>query len=555
MKDVSSPSLTGAKMKIVSRLQHSAFGKYIVYPLIKTKNKIDMFGGEYIPESPTFSPAEIPYPSRPTNHTNSTIVKNFIENYTPDPSHHRRNSIDFYNAYKSGHCDPVDVAQSILQAIPLSNSANPPLQAIVQFETQEVLKMAKMSSDRYKNGKPLSYLDGVPVSIKGNYKVSSYECFAGASFKPTITKCVRVKESVLVTQLKEAGAVVIGIANLQEVCAGITGSNPNKAYKTPRNPYNTDHFCGGSSSGSASSVAAGLCTISLGSDAGGSIRIPAAHCGVVGLKPTYGLLDSTGLTPFSYTVGVVGPLAASVLDIAIVMNVLCPDVKRLDLSHFQNNTLEGMRIGIYWEFFEHSDKEIVNSCKLAVEKLVSLGGECIDIKIPELSEAKAAHVQTTSAEFGLSLAPDIDSKFHQLSGETLAVIGAGYTVSATEYINAQKQRTRSIRTLEILFDEVDIIVTPTCGCLAPKIPLRAEKTGMFSTDITARSTRFSALGNLTGIPGIAIPVGMSSTGLPISLQIMGPWFEEGRIIHVASLLEKEVVSEITKPQVYYDTLM
>ena len=555
-KDVPSPSFSGTMLKVVSRLQHSVFGKYFVYPLIKTKNRLDVLSGEYIPEMPTFSPAHIPYPSRPTNHDdNSMIIQSIVENYIPDELSHKRNCIDFHNAYKSGYCDPLSVTQSILQAISQSNSTSPPLRAIVQFESKDILRMAKMSSKRYKNGKPLSYLDGVPVSIKGCYEVSSYECFAGASFKPTATKSVGVKESLQVSRLKEAGAIVIGIANLQDFCAGITGSNPNGSYKTPRNPYNTDHYCGGSSSGSASSVAAGLCVISLGSDAGGSIRIPAAHCGVVGLKPTFGLLDTTGLTPFTHTVGVVGPLAASVLDIAIVMDILCPDVKRLDLSYFCNDTLDDMKIGIYWEYFEHADKEIVVACKHAVETMVTLGAECIDIKIPELEEAKAAHFLTTTSEFGLSLAPDIDSKFHLLSGETLGIIGSGYTVSAIEYINAQKQRTRSIRALEMLFDEVDVIVTPTSGCLAPVIPPAAETTGILSTEIMAGSTRFSFLGNLTGIPGIAVPVGMSSTGLPISLQIMGPWFEEGRLIHIARVLEKKVIGEIKKPPVYYDTLI
>ena len=561
LKDVRSPTVTGSKLKILCRIQHTLFGRSFMLPLLSKKLGMDVLSGEFIPERATFTPAGMPQPERPLDCTagNKAVVTSLVDNYVPD-SFHRRNSLDFYNAYKSGSCSPLDVAQYIIKLIPKTNStsrhtsSHAPLHAIVQFNEQDILRMAQASSERWENGKPLSYLDGVPVSIKGCYEVKTYQCFTGASFKPSATKSIQMKESVLVSRLKQAGAVIIGIANLQEFCAGVTGSNPNESYRTSRNPYNTNHYCGGSSSGSGSSVAAGLCTISMGSDAGGSIRIPAAHCGVVGLKPTYGLLETAGVTSFGHSVGVLGPLTASVLDVAIVMDILCPGEDKLDLSSFQNNTLDGIKLGVYWEFFEHADKEIVCACKLAIDKIISLGAECIQIKIPELQEVTAAHTKTTAAEFGVAIAPDIDRNFYNISGETLSTVGIGYAFPAVDYINSQKQRTRSIRTMEMLFDEVDVILTPATACLAPEIPIGGDRHGMLSTSIIARSMRFVALANLTGIPSIGVPVGMSSSGLPIGLQIMGPWHEEGKLIHIASKLEESVGIDLKRPKVYYDVL-
>ena len=555
-KDVSSPVMSGVLLTVLSRIQHTVFGKNVIIPLLRKANDLDVvFDGEFIPEKATFTPIAISCPIRSKQGSNNnTILKSLVDNHTPNPC--VTSCVDFYNAYKSGRCDPMAVAKGVLQFIEVSNNSNshPPLRAIVKCNDREVLRMAQESADRWSNGKPRSYLDGVPVSIKDCYAVIPYECFVGASFKPAAVEGMRDKESTLVTRLKDAGAIIIGLANLQELCAGITGSNHNEAFQIARNPYNIEHCCGGSSSGSASSVAAGLCAISIGSDAGGSIRIPAAHCGVVGLKPTFNLLETTGVVSHTQTVGVPGPLAATALDTAIVMDILCSENHLLDLSGLESTTLEGIKLGVYWEFFEHADEEIVAACKLAVDKLTSLGAECVEIKIPELLETNTAHVKTVAAEFSLSIGPDFSSNFHSLCGETVLLTGLGYTVTGAEYVNCQKQRTRAIRVLEILFEEVDVILTPSTACLAPKIPNGGDKYGFSSNQILACSTRFACLANLTGIPGISVPVGISSTGLPISLQIVGPWYEEGRLIHIANQLEKEVATELTRPKVHYDVL-
>ena len=552
IKELPSPTVVGWKLRLLARLQHSTFGMSVVMPFLNRRSNMDLLSGEYIPERATFSVGAMTVPDRPASAVgNNRAIESLVKAHRNN-EFVRSTSVDYYNAYNAGECDPLDVAKFIIQSIDDSNASHPPLRAIIKFDRHEILRMAKASSDRWKNGKPLSYLDGVPVSFKETFKVDPYDCNGGACFPLTSTR--DRKESVLVSRMKEAGAIVIGLANLQEAGAGTFGSNPNKKFQTARNPYNINHYCGGSSSGSGCSVAAGLCTVSLGSDAGGSIRIPAAYCGVVGLKPTFGLVETTGFTNSSETVGVLGPLTASVLDAAIAMDVLCPDKSKFDLTDIQKESLDGIKIGVYWEYFQHANKEIVDACKLAVEKMVSLGGECVDIKIPELEEVRVAHAMTTASEFGLGLAPDIDNNFEKLTVETLALVGMGYTVSAKDYINFQRQRTRSIHTLEMLFDEVDVIVTPSVATLAPPIPKGAEEYGIMSLKTTFRSMRFVSLANFTGIPGIAIPVGTSKSGLPISLQIMGPWFEEGRLLHIAGVLERETAHLMEKPSVYYDIL-
>ena len=553
IKERPSLSITGRSLRFSIRLMHSLFGRSVLLPFLKRRNNFDIMDGEYIPEVPTF-----------TGHmsgNNALVERNpkTIEFLTKqrDVSTFHSTSSDYYYAYKTGKCTPYDVAKAILRAIDESNARTPPLRAIIDYDSAEVYQMALESTNRWKLGKPLSFIDGVPVSVKGQYKVMPYACTGGATFQPVCGQ--DLPESGLVTRLKQAGAVIIGLANLQEYGAGTFGSNPNKGFQTARNPYNMDCFCGGSSSGSASSIASGICPISLGSDAGGSIRIPASLCGVIGLKPTYGLLDTSGFTPCTATVGVLGPLAASVLDLAIVMDILCSDVvtgmTNLDLTCMnERKTLEGLKIGVHWEYFEHADKEIVSLCKAAVREMISLGAVCINIKIPELDEIQIAHGVTTAAEFGNSLTLDVDDHFSEITPETLMLVGIGYTVTANQYLNCQKQRTRAIRTLEHLFEEVDVIVTPSTACLAPKIPPTAEVYGVTDIQLTTCLMRFLVLANLTGIPGIALPVGISSAGLPASIQIMAPWFEEGKLLYVAGLLEKKVASKMKQPNVYFDIL-
>ena len=271
--------------------------------------------------------------------------------------------------------------------------------------------MADASTEQWKNDQPLSILDGVPIAFKAEFKVQPYSFKGGATF--TSSCCKGLSESSLVKKFQDAGAIIIGITNMQEFGTGVLGSNPHKEYLTPHDPYNTLHYPGGSSSGSACNVAAGFCPIAMGVNGGGSMHIPAGLCGVSGLKPTADLFDKAGHVLIAYSVGVVGPLGASIFDLALTMNIIDSDESRIDLEDFGKEDLNGIKIGIYTEYFEHADNEIVAQCKKAVQERVALGAEVHEIVIPDLEEMKVSHGITATSEFGSSLAVDVDKKFEQ----------------------------------------------------------------------------------------------------------------------------------------------
>ena len=560
-KDLHAPKVAGRAFKFLIWLSFTPFGRYFLISRIKKKSNLDRMGGIYLPEKPTLYPTPPTPPdmkdySKPNEKIIRRMLDQQIEQKTSERGFRFPTVADYIRAYKSGTCTPTDVAETVLKAITDSNKADPPLRAIVDTSRDVVLAMAEASTQRWKTGKTISVLDGIPVAIKGEYRNEPYVFRGGATFVPEVAKSV--PEAAVVRKVKDAGAVIIGVANMQEFGAGTLGSNPNKLNLTARNPYNPHHYPGGSSSGPAVNVAAGLCPIAFGADGGGSIRVPASLCGIVGIKPTNRLIDGTGLLPLAYSVTAPGPLCSSVLDTAIALDAISRetegDEKRLSLEGLGETSLEGTTVGVYWEFFEHADKEIVRKCKLAVNQLQSLGATIVDIKIPELEDIRVAHMTTITSEMASSVAIDVDKHFYELNLETLLPMAAGYTFSAVGYINAQKQRTRAIESLKFLFNKVDVIITPGTACPAPKIDADAIPMGKSDSVSSGRLMRFSFLANLTGIPGVVLPVGYTSGGLPIGLQLMGRWYEERVLLRVAWALENSGAFPLQKPQVFYDLI-
>ena len=557
----SSPQITGWLLKVIVYLSYTRFGRYVLLPSVTKKSNFDCMRGKYIPEKPTFrGVGPTPPPTEDQSQPNKELLHKLLEKEIEgEGEFHLPTVADFVGAFRSGRCTPTEVAEAVLNAVEDSNKASPPLRAIIETSRDVVLAQAKASTQRWKKGKTLSLLDGIPVAVKGMFHVEPYEFYAGASYVPEISQ--GVPESPLVENIKSSGAVIVGIANLQELCVGILGSNPNKNHLTARNPYNPQCYPGGSSSGSAVCVAAGLCPIALGTDAGGSVRIPAATCGTVGLKPTNECLDLTGILPSTHTLCVPGLLCSSVLDTAIAMDVLTREIKGeekvdlLNLRGIRETGLDELKIGIYWKYFEDAHPEIVHRCKAAVSQLKSLGAEVVEIKIPELEEDRVAQSLTVSSEVANALGVDIDKHFDELTLET-RLVSIGYHFSAVEYLNAQKQRTRAIEAMKYFFNEldVDVVITPATSVPAPRIPPDAIAMGIADSDNSLALTKFSFLGNLTGQPGLVLPVGYTSDGLPIGLQVMGQWYQEGTLLKIGYALEKTGAFPTKKPQVFYDLI-
>ena len=564
LKGLRAPKTVGLTFRALMWFAYTRLGQLVFIPRLKKGTKLDAIGGVYLPESPTLYPVS-PYPppvSADYTQSNEAIVlkvfDDIVQKSQGDVSSEFRfpTVADYWKAYKSGFCTPADVAGAVLAAIENSNALRPPLRAIVSTKRDVVMAMAEASTQRWKDGTPLSLLDGVPVAVKGELHVEPYDFFSGAVYVTELAGGVR--EAALVQKLKNAGAVIIGIANLQEFGTGTLGSNPNWRHLTARNPYNTAHYPGGSSSGSAVSVAAGLCPIAIGTDGGGSIRIPAALCGVVGLKPTFGLVDFAGCLPVAHSVGVAGPLSSSVLDAAIALNVISRETdgdRTFSSLHGLGDTkLDGVKVGIYWEYFTHAEEEIVSKVNPVVSQLRELGAEIVSIKIPELENSRIAHLATIISEMAGNLAIDTDKHFDEFNLETLMVVAGGMGISAIEYINAQKQRTRAVTSLKHLFKQVDVILTPATACVAPLIRAAAVPNGESNLEVSGQLLNFAFLCNLCGNPGLVMPVGYTAGGLPISVQLMGGWYEEGLLLRVGMALERSGSFPLKKPQVFYDIL-
>lgn len=560
LKSLHVPKVTGWRLKFLIRLSFTKFGRIFVSPFLFHRSNLDLLEGVYLPEKPMLYPTPA-HPPLQGDHSaaNRELLNSLVAADTPSTDSFRLPTVaDFIRAYKTSVCTPTAVAETVLDAIAKSNAMSPPLRGIIDSVRCVVLAMAAESTQRWKDGKPLSLLDGVPVAVKGEFNVESYAFHGGAAFVPELAR--GVPESALVRKLKEAGAVIIGISNLQEFGTGTLGSNPNKYHLTARNPYDPRCYAGGSSSGSAVSVAAGLCPVSLGSDGGGSIRIPSATCGVVGLKPTNRLMDLSGVLPVAYSVSACGPICSSVLDTAIATDILSREghgeKNLLSLEGMGESRLDGLTAGIYWEHFEHADKEIVDKCKAAVDQLKSLGATIVEITIPELEEIRVAHMNTIIAEMGSAMSIDCDKHFDELNSETLLVASAALVTSSIAYINAQKQRARAVECLKYIFDtqKVDVIVTPATGCVAPVICSRADEAGVIDSECTSSLIRFSFLANLTGVPGLVLPVGYTDQGLPVGLQLMGRWYEERTLFKAAWALENSGAFPLQKPQVFYDAI-
>jgi Asp-tRNA(Asn)/Glu-tRNA(Gln) amidotransferase A subunit family amidase len=561
VRNFSAPKVTGWLFQLLIRLSYTLFGRNIIVKPVMKKSNMDIMQGVFLPEKPSFlGPAPTPPLTKDHSQPNKELLQKLLEKEVDGEKGGFRlpTVADFVGAFRSGRCSPTEVAEAVLNAIEDSNKASPPLRAIIETSRDVVLAQANASTQRWKEGKTLSLLDGVPVAIKGEYRVEPYDFYGGASFVPQLGH--GVPEAALVQKLASSGAVIIGVANLQEFGAGTIGSNPNKNHLTARNPYNPQCYPGGSSSGSAVCVAAGLCPVAVGADGGGSIRIPAGLCGVVGLKPTNGFLDHTGMFSQTHTVGTAGPLCSSVLDAAITMDIFSKEIdgakKLISLQDLSETSLEGLKVGIYWKYFEDADSEVVQKCKAAVSRLKSLGAEIVNIKIPELEQSRIAHAVTIISEFANALGLDIDRHFDEFTLESLLLIGVGFHFTAVEYLNAQKQRTRAIEAMKYVFNELncDVIITPATALPAPKIPPEAVSMGISDAETSTALMRFSFLGNLTGVPGLVLPVGYTSGGLPVGLQVMGQWYKEGVLLKIGYALEKTGAFPTKKPQVFYDLI-
>lgn len=439
--------------------------------------------------------------------------------------------------------------------------AEPKVQAYVTVMGDDAMKMAREADKAIASGTAQSALAGIPVAVKDNMCTRGHLTTCSSKM---LSNFIPPYDATIVAKLRRDFAVFTGKTNMDEFAMG--SSTENSGIKKTNNPWDLDRVPGGSSGGSAAAVAADMAIMATGSDTGGSIRQPAALCGVVGLKPTYGLVSRYGLVAFASSLDQIGPITKDVEDAALLLNALAghdpmdstsAQYSAPDYTSFLRQDVRGLRVGLPTEFFaEGLDPEIRAAVQKAVKTLEDQGAETVEVSLPHSEFAVATYYVCATAEASSNLARydgvhyglrvDADNVIEMYSRTRHAGFGAEvkrrimlgtYALSAgyydAYYLKALRVRTLIARDFEKAFEKCDVILGPT----SPTAAFRAgEKTddplAMYLNDIYTISV------NLAGIAGISLPCGFTSANLPIGLQLIAPAFEEGRLIKMAHAYEQ-----------------
>lgn len=578
---IKAPHLTGFALKLFVWLIEAPIFKSIILSALKRQNNFnELLRNTVIPETPMFRPEFPPQDPEPgvvvldEDEDPAHRVGTALDCLTPYDSSQHWNSDsppflywtirDYAHAYRSKLATPSTVAEHIISAVEESNRKRPPMPLLISFSAEEVRKQAAASTQRFSEGNPLSILDGIFMAIKDDIDCYPYPSKSATTW---FHKVRTVKQdAVCVSRLRSCGVILIGKANMHELGMGTTGNNPN--YGTTRNPHSPDRYTGGSSSGPAALVASGLCSAAVGTDGGGSVRIPSSLCGIVGLKTTYARIDMEGSLCDCGTVEVVSPLAATVEDVMLVytamagsstddrasLNPLPLCLPNLSSSH-NLDVLGSVRLGKYTEWFNDVYcPDISTKCEDALNLLSdTYGCKTIEIILPELQEMRTAHLVSIGSETMCALNPDYeDGKGSEVTLDTRISLALFRSFSATDYVSAQRLRRRIMYYHMEVFKEVDIIVTPTTGITAPKIPASSLKFGESNYEVAGYLMRFILAGNLLGLPAISVPIGHDKEGLPIGLQLIGRPWGEASILRVASALEELCAASRKRPALFHD---
>jgi aspartyl-tRNA(Asn)/glutamyl-tRNA(Gln) amidotransferase subunit A len=385
---------------------------------------------------------------------------------------------------------------------------------------------------------------GIPIAIKDNICTRGIRTTAGSK---VLRDFIPETDSTVAKKLARAGAILLGKTNLHEFAYGVT--NQNAHYGPAHNPWAVDRITGGSSGGSAGAVAAGLCVASLGTDTGGSIRIPSALCGTVGLKPTFGRVSVFGTVPLAPSLDHVGPIARSVPDAAILLGLLAGR-DRLDPTSSPHRVedfrgalrqpLRKFRLGrpreLYWEKL---DGEVRRVAEAAVRDLVKRGAVVREISLPHLHEANeaATNISVAESRYVHQAAGYFPARANEYSDDVRQRIEAGVQVPATKYLEGLDIRKRIRAEFDAAFQDVDAIVGPTVPVPAPLIG--AEHVHIAGEDIAIRPALvgLNRPANFTGLPAISVPCGFTRSGLPVGLQLIGRAFDEATLLRIAYCYE------------------
>ncbi len=433
---------------------------------------------------------------------------------------------------------PVELTKLMLARI---ERLNPKLNAYITVCVEEALEQARKAeaelfAARGRKGRhDHGPLHGIPVSLKDNIYTAGIRTTAGSKI---LRDFVPQRDARVVTRLRSAGAVILGKTNMHEFAYGVTTNNPH--YGPTRNPWDLERIPGGSSGGSAAALAAGLCYASVGTDTGGSIRIPAALCGIVGFKPTWGAVSCDGVVPLSPTLDHVGPLTRTAADAAILLNAISEAGKAKPRAPLRKSSadLRKLPLGRPREFFfDVLSDDVQAAFERAIGILKKLGAQIVDVSLPLLGESEDAgnHIALAEATHYHQQAGHFPAKAADYSEDVRKRLEMGTQVSATAYLHAldtrRKFRAEFARALSQA--NVDALVVPTTPITTPLIGEERTRIGASELPTRALLLRLNRPANLAGVPAISLPCGFSASGLPIGLQLIGAEWSDSRVLAMA----------------------
>ena len=390
-------------------------------------------------------------------------------------------------------------------------------------------------------------LQNIPIAIKDLFETAGVRTTAGTLF---FKDFIPEKDATAVSKLKAAGADIVGKTSTPEIALGITNINPH--YGSSRNPWDLTRITGGSSGGSAAAVAAGMCMVALGTDTGGSIRIPASLCGVVGLKPTYGRVSLRGVFPLSWNLDHVGPLTRSVKDAALLLQILAgydeedPASANVPVEDYLKEIeagVKGWRIALaVGEFIEVSAPEVLEAIREAAQRFEELGARVEEVKTDWLYEAAVANSQMVQADGAAVHRERLEQNPELFGADIRQRLETGRDISSGTYILARRKQAEVRRRSERFFRQYDALLLPSTPI--PALPMADIEN---SASQAPALTRFTAPFNLAGVPALSVPCGFTNSGLPIGLQIAGGHWQEAKVLRAGQAFEQSTDWHKRKP--------
>jgi aspartyl-tRNA(Asn)/glutamyl-tRNA(Gln) amidotransferase subunit A len=435
---------------------------------------------------------------------------------------------------------PVELVAAVLAR---TEALEPRVHAYITPLFDEAAAAARQAEQEIMAGRYRGPLHGIPIALKDNFWTAGVRTTAGAKF---LAEFRPPEDGTVVARLREAGAIITGKCNMHELALGGTTVNPH--YGTTHNPWDLDRIPGGSSGGSAAAVAAGFCYAATGTDTTGSIRAPAAYCGLTGIKPTYGRVSLHGIVPLSWSMDHAGPLTRTIEDAALVMNAIAgydpkdlssADVPLPDFTAGSTRSLRGLRLGVPRAYFYAPlDPEVGAAVESALRVLQDLGADLEEVSFPGGARALDVYPFVQRPEVASYLERYIRTHPDDYGADVRPSVQLGSVVLATDYLRAQRLRTAMRQEFESLMTRVDAIMTPSTRAPASPIGRPFTEVGGQPASGTLINTGNTVAFNLTGSPALSVPCGFSADGLPFGLQIVGRAWGEVTLLTIGAAYQQ-----------------